>query len=103
VLRQVVWTIDGVNRISRLYVDGAQVGVNVAYTQTPAGMGSTLNNWLGRSQYSADAFVNGRYHEFRIYDSALAGTTIQRSFVLGLMFRRPTDRCRSFVSPSARP
>lgn len=87
VRRHVVWVVDSGGRISKIYVDGAQVASNVAFTQTPAGMGPTVNNWLGRSQYSADAFFSGSIHDFRIYDSALSLATIKQLFALGPDYR----------------
>ncbi len=35
-----------------LYVDGVQVGSNTGMTLKPSDMGSTTQNWIGRSQYS---------------------------------------------------
>jgi hypothetical protein len=42
-----------------------------------------VNNWLGRSQYSADVGFAGTIHEFRIYAAALSQTSVQASFVAG--------------------
>jgi len=39
-------------------------------------LGSTTNNWLGRSQYTSDAYFNGSMDDFRIYNKALTGTQI---------------------------
>jgi hypothetical protein len=38
---------------------------------TPSSLGATTQNYIGRSQYAADAYLNGRVDEFRIYDDAL--------------------------------
>ena len=37
----------------------------------PRNLGSTFNNWLGRSQFVADPYFNGALDDFRIYDRAL--------------------------------
>src|SRR5438105_4081468 len=42
-----------------------------AVTLTPADIGPTVNDWLGRSQYSNDPYYKGAIDEFRIYDAAL--------------------------------
>jgi hypothetical protein len=42
-----------------------------------------VNNWLGRSQYAADAAFTGTLHEFRIYDAALSPAMVQESFLGG--------------------
>ena len=78
----IVWTSDGPTRTARLYVDGVQVGVNTNVTLTPAAMGSTLNDWLGRSQY-ADPYFNGSFDEFRVYDGALTPDDVKTTFGLG--------------------
>jgi hypothetical protein len=42
-----------------------------------------VNNWLGRSNYAADADFAGSYDEFRIYDAALTAEQIAESFEAG--------------------
>ena len=68
----VVWTSDAVSHAGRLYVNGVQVAANTNVTLTPADIGPTVNNWLGRSQFINDPYYNGAIDEFRIYDSALS-------------------------------
>jgi len=68
----IVWSSDSASHTARLYVNGLQVVMNTNVTLTPAAIGPTANNWLGRSQFAADAFFNGAYDEFRIYDGALS-------------------------------
>ena len=58
-----------------LYVDGVNVGSNSAMTLKPSNMGSTTQNWIGRSQYN-DPYLNGRVDDFRIYNKALTGSEI---------------------------
>ncbi|HOK96619.1 MAG TPA: family 43 glycosylhydrolase, partial [Anaerohalosphaeraceae bacterium] len=59
-----------------LYVNGVEVGRNSAMTLTPASLGATTQNYIGRSQYSADPYLNGRVDEFRIYSNALSAAEI---------------------------
>ena len=59
-----------------LYVDGVQVGQNTAMTLKPSDMGSTTQNWIGRSQFSADPYLNGKVDDFRIYSRALTASEI---------------------------
>ncbi len=54
-----------------LYLDGAAMATNSAMTLTPSLIGSTTQNWIGRSEWSADPYLNGRVDDFRIYNSAL--------------------------------
>jgi len=54
-----------------LYLDGVQVGQNASMTLTPSSLGATTQNWIGRSQFSADSYFGGCVDEFRIYSSAL--------------------------------
>lgn len=76
----IVYTTDGNTKQGRLYVNGVIVGQNNAVTITPASIGQTLNDWIGRSQFSADAFFNGKIDEFRIYNQSLSEGTILRNF-----------------------
>ena len=59
-----------------LYVDGAQVGINTAMTLKPSDLGATTQNWIGRSQYSADPYLDGRVDDFRIYNRALTASEV---------------------------
>ncbi|WP_204077009.1 beta-L-arabinofuranosidase domain-containing protein [Planotetraspora phitsanulokensis] len=59
-----------------LYVNGAPVGTNTAMTFTPSSLGSTGNNWIGKSQYG-DAYLSAAVDEFRIYDHALSAVEVQ--------------------------
>ena len=54
-----------------LYVNGVAVGTNTAMTFKPSGIGSTTFNYLGRSQSTADPYLNGTVDEFKIFDRAL--------------------------------
>jgi hypothetical protein len=53
-----------------MYVDGVAVGTNSSLTLNPASLGSTAQNYIGKSQF-ADPYLNGLVDEFRIYDDAL--------------------------------
>ncbi|MGD7272990.1 LamG-like jellyroll fold domain-containing protein [Ralstonia pseudosolanacearum] len=59
-----------------LYVNGTAVGTNTAMFLAPFRLGSTTQNWLGRSQYSADPGFNGLIDDFRIHRGALSATQI---------------------------
>lgn len=60
-----------------LYVDGVQVGANTAVTLRPKDLGNTPNNYIGRSQYSTDPYLDGDIDEFRVYSRALSAAEIQ--------------------------
>jgi hypothetical protein len=70
VRHHVVWTSESSSRQAVLYFDGIRVGANANLTHTPAGIGQTLNDWLGRSQYN-DPYFKGSIDEFRIYRGVL--------------------------------
>ena len=59
-----------------LYVDGAQVGQNTAMTLTPSSLGTTTLNYIGKSQFSGDPYLNGLVDDFHIYSGALTATQI---------------------------
>ncbi len=45
-----------------LFIDGTAVATNTI-AGDPSALGSTINNWLGRSQYGADPYLNGNLDE----------------------------------------
>lgn len=67
-----VWTHVAVilkDGIGTLYVNGEAVGAT-AMTLTPASLGATTKNYIGKSQYN-DPYLNGSVDEFHLYNFAL--------------------------------
>lgn len=58
-------------KVGRLYVNGELVGANAEMNLTPFQVGGTSQNWIGRSQYGGDPYLNGQVDDFRIYSNAL--------------------------------
>jgi Concanavalin A-like lectin/glucanases superfamily/NPCBM-associated, NEW3 domain of alpha-galactosidase/Lamin Tail Domain len=58
-----------------LYVNGTPVGTNPNMTISPADLGATNQNWIGRSQYP-DPYLNATVDDFQIYDHALSAADI---------------------------
>ena len=42
-----------------------------------------MNDWLGRSQFAADAALNASIDELRVYDQALSSAEIEKSMQAG--------------------
>jgi len=59
-----------------LYMNGVEVGRNNSMTLTPSSLGETTQNYIGKSQYSWDPYLNGRVDDFRIYDDALSASEV---------------------------
>lgn len=74
-------TLNG--NIGTLYVNGVPVGTNTAMTLRPSSPGVTVNNYIGRSQYSWDPYLDAVLDEFRIYRVALSGSEIAAMYALG--------------------
>lgn len=85
-VKHVAYVINAGAKTGRVFVDGVQVGENTGVTVTPAALGSTLNNWLGRSQYGGDPFFKGVYDEFRIWAGAMTPARVAASFASGPNF-----------------
>jgi arabinoxylan arabinofuranohydrolase len=65
-----------------LYVNGASVATNHSMTLNPAALGSTANNYIGKSQWP-DPYLNGWIDEFRIYSVALSPAELAATYALG--------------------
>jgi Alpha-L-arabinofuranosidase B, catalytic/Concanavalin A-like lectin/glucanases superfamily/NPCBM-associated, NEW3 domain of alpha-galactosidase/Lamin Tail Domain len=59
-----------------LYVNGQPVATNDNMTLTPADLGATAQDWIGRSQFSADPFLNAAVDDFQIYSRALSASEV---------------------------
>jgi hypothetical protein len=60
-----------------LYFDGEPVGTSSTVTLRPADLGSTVNNYIGRSQFSEDSYLDGNIDEFRVYGRTLSPDEIR--------------------------
>lgn len=58
-------------KVGRLYVNGELVGSNTGMDFPPAQIQSTPENWIGRSHFASDPYLDGRIDDFRIYAGAL--------------------------------
>jgi hypothetical protein len=59
-----------------LYVNGGAVGTNTALLYAPFRLGNTDANYIGRSQYPADPYLNALIDDFRVYWGALTANEI---------------------------
>lgn len=66
--------------VARLYVNGQLVALGKA--DLPLASIEDVNNWLGRSNWP-DAFFQGAYNEFRIYDGAMLDADVAAAFAAG--------------------
>jgi hypothetical protein len=65
-----------------LYVDGRLTGRNTSPGVTLAGVKDILN-WIGRSLYTADPYLDGSVDELRLYRGALSSLEIAVSHAYG--------------------
>jgi fibronectin type 3 domain-containing protein len=66
-----------------LYIDGVAAGTNTNMGNKPSALGTTNQNYIGKSQFGSDAYLNSIVDEFRIYNRALTATelkTVYREF-----------------------
>jgi len=68
--------VDSTTMTLQLYVDGAVVASG-ATTVLPKDLGESTQNWLGRSQFSADANFDGLMADVRIYSRALSAGEVR--------------------------
>ncbi len=80
VRQEVAVTLSGSTGV--MYLDGSPVGTNGSMTLNPSSLGSTVNNYLGKSQYS-DPYLNGSLDEFRIYNRALTAAEVAQLYLAG--------------------
>lgn len=59
-----------------IYLDGAQIGQQAPAAVRPSDRGATANNFIGRSPFATDPFLDGQIDEFRIYNRQLSSVEI---------------------------
>ncbi len=80
--QHVVVTLSG--NVGTLYVNGIKVGENNNITLNPSDLGNTNLNYIGKSQYSADSYLDGAIDDFNIYSYALSSNDIKNNYLSGL-------------------
>jgi hypothetical protein len=60
-----------------LYVDGQLAGSNSGITLRPVDLGKMPNNWIGKSEFTGDVYIDGNIDDFRVYSRALSAAEIQ--------------------------
>jgi hypothetical protein len=68
--------IDGSSKTVQIWLDG-DIAASGPTATLPSALGKTTQNWLGRSQYAADAYLTGSLDELRIYSRALTAGEIR--------------------------
>jgi endo-1,4-beta-xylanase len=59
-----------------LYINKQEVGRNTGITLHPADLGNTTNNYIGRSQWSNDPYLNASIENFVVYNRALSASEV---------------------------
>ncbi|MBB2947614.1 hypothetical protein FB565_007385 [Actinoplanes lutulentus] len=76
-----VWThvaVTHTGNLGVLYAGGVEVARNSALTVRPSALGSTTQNWIGRSQYAGDPYLSAAVDGFRIYSRALSASEVSQ-------------------------
>ncbi len=60
-----------------IYIDGIKSATSDTIEYNPSDLGPTINNFIGKSQYEADANFNGKIDDFRIYTVSMDELGIQ--------------------------
>jgi autotransporter-associated beta strand protein len=60
-----------------IYLNGAAVGTNTGVTLRPSSLGQSTNNFIGKSQFSADPALTASVDDFRIYSKGLTAAEVQ--------------------------
>ncbi len=76
------WTHVAITRTgstATLYIDGAPVATNPDMSLSPADLGVTTGNWLGRCQFPQRnvSYLNAQLDEFQIFDRGLTQAEVQ--------------------------
>jgi Concanavalin A-like lectin/glucanases superfamily len=74
-------TYSPVRGVMKLYLDGISVATGTAVI--PLSGIIDANDWLGRSQFSADPYFSGNYDEFRIYRGLLSDADVAADYAAG--------------------
>ena len=60
-----------------IYLNGTAVGTNTGVTLRPSSLRQSTNNFIGKSQFSADPALTASIDDFRIYSTGLTAAEVQ--------------------------
>jgi gliding motility-associated-like protein len=80
--KHIAVTLNGTT--ARLYIDGVQVAQNTSFSLSPASLGNTSINRIGRSQTASHGYFDGMIDEVRFWNVARTQTQIQQSMAVSL-------------------
>jgi len=91
--------------ICKIYADGVEIASGTV-TLKPSGLGKTTANYLVKSQWPADPFLNASMDEFRIFNLALGATEINElvnatSLAVDDFSKTATPVVRAFPNPTS--
>lgn len=69
-------TIDSTTMMIELYLDSEMIASGTTDV-LPSQLGNTTDNWIGRSQWGAQAYLDALMDDFRIYNYALTAAEIE--------------------------
>jgi hypothetical protein len=78
----VTLTYDNTITTAALYLNGSLVAINTNITISPADLGDTYNNYLGKDEFN-DPIFEGSVDELRIYAGPLSPTDIANNHIAG--------------------
>lgn len=78
---QLTLVMDGARDVLTIYLNGAQVGENSVTSQLS--QLNDVNNWLGRSQWMQDRFLQASFDELRVYGGALSAAEVSAAYARG--------------------
>jgi len=67
---------------ARIYINGELAATSTTLTNNPVNYGTTVNNWLGRSQWGGgDGYFNGLLDELKIYNYARTSVDVGQDYL----------------------
>lgn len=67
-----------------MYINGVEAGRNESMTISPSNLGDLNQNYIGKSQYTADAMLKGTVDEIRIYNSVLTPSEVSELYNIAI-------------------
>ncbi len=74
--------ISGSTTTGRMYINGQEVATNTSMSWTPATLPETTSNFIGKSQYAADPYLNAELDEMRFWNIARTKEQLETSYNL---------------------
>lgn len=85
-----------------IYLNGNQVGTTSAFKLRPYDLGTTTQNYIGKSQFAADTYLSAKIDEFRVFNKSLTQSEVKEIMSVTALNKTTVDSELFYPNPAGK-